>query len=146
MMDVKVAFKPLEDGDNLTIGCTFVLCHMIFNVKMKDFCRKARIVASTHMTETSDTMTYARVVSCETICLDLVISAMENMELKFVDVMNLHITSPIQEKIWTTLGPDFGLDSSKTTLVVHALYGLKSARAAFRSYLDQCIQGLVYKP
>ena len=41
-------------------------CHMVFDVKMEDFRRKARLVAGGHMTEAPPTVTYASVVSRET--------------------------------------------------------------------------------
>ena len=67
MTDVKVEFELLEDGENLPTGYNFVRCHMIFDVKMEEFCRKARLVAGGHMTETPANMTYASAVSCETV-------------------------------------------------------------------------------
>ena len=139
-----MAFKLLEDGENVTIGYTFVCCHIIFDVKMEYFLRKARIFAGGHTAETPATMTYASVVSRETVLLDLVITILNDLELNCRDVMNVYITEPIEEKIWTTIGPDFGPDSGKISLVVCDLYGLKSAGAAFYAHLGRCMQGLVY--
>ena len=45
MKDVHFAFKNLLDGQSAPIGFQKILCHMIFDVKMEDFCRKARLVA-----------------------------------------------------------------------------------------------------
>ena len=91
-------------------------------------------------------MTYTSVVSCETVCLELSISALEDLEVKCGDVMNAYKNSPIEENIWTTIGSKFVPDSSKRTLVVHALYGLKVARFAFRAHLGRCMKGLGYEP
>jgi hypothetical protein len=44
MKDVCVAFKILVDGQSAPIGYQKIPCHMIFDVKMKDFCRKARLI------------------------------------------------------------------------------------------------------
>ncbi len=41
MKDVRVAFKLLPDGQSAPIGFQKIPCHMIFDVKMEDFCRKA---------------------------------------------------------------------------------------------------------
>ena len=49
------------------------------------------------------------------------------------------------ERIWTIIGPEFGQDSGKKALVVRALYGLKSAGAAFRNHLADCMNFLKYK-
>jgi hypothetical protein len=42
-----------------------IRCHMIFDVKMEDFCRNARFVAGGHTTNTPHAMTYEIVVSRE---------------------------------------------------------------------------------
>jgi hypothetical protein len=44
------------------------------------------------------------------------------------------------------LGYDFGEDSGKRALIVRALYGIKSAGAAFRNYLASCMDHLEWKP
>ena len=52
MMDVKVAFKSLEDCEDMPIGYAYVRCHMIFDMKMKYFLQKSPLVAGGHMTDT----------------------------------------------------------------------------------------------
>ena len=60
--------------------------------------------------------------------------------------MNAYIQAPVTEKIWTTLGSEFGEDAGKKAIIVHAIYGLKSSGAAFRKHLGECMSGLGYKP
>ena len=55
------------------------------------------------------------------------------------------MTVPLSELIWTILGPEFGPDSGKKALVVRALYGLKSAGAAFRNHHADCMDFLGYQ-
>ena len=43
--------------------------------------------------------------------------------------------APTTEKVWTDLGPEFGVDAGKHTITVRALYGLQSTGAAFRAHL-----------
>ena len=45
MENVRVAFEVLKDGKSVLIGHQFVLCHMLFDIKMEDFRQKARLVA-----------------------------------------------------------------------------------------------------
>ena len=45
MKKVKAAFKILPDGTSAPNGYQKINCHMIFDVKMEDFCQKARLVA-----------------------------------------------------------------------------------------------------
>ena len=49
MNNVIVAFDVLPDGNNAPIGHQFLKCHMIFDVKMEEFCQKSRYVAGGHM-------------------------------------------------------------------------------------------------
>ena len=65
--------------------------------------------------------------------------------MKAADIMNAYITAPTKEKIWTTLGPEFGNDADKKAIIVRALYGLKSSGAAFRNHLAECMYNLGYK-
>jgi hypothetical protein len=44
------------------------------------------------------------------------------------------------------LGPEFGDDAEKRALIVRALYGLKSAGAAFRNHLAECMKHLGWHP
>ncbi len=104
---------------------------MIFDVKMEDFRRKARLVAGGHLTKAPATITYASVVSRETMRLALTFASLNDLEVKVGNVLNAYITAPVKEKVWTILGPEFGLDSGKSAIIECALYGLKSAGAAF---------------
>ena len=57
MTNVRVAFDILKDGDRAPIGHKQINCHLIFDVEMEAFRRKARLVAVGHMTETPKCMT-----------------------------------------------------------------------------------------
>ena len=76
MKNVKVAFDILPDGQSAPIGHQQMKYNMMFDVKMDDFSQKARLVAGGHMTEVPDVMTYASVVSRETVCIVLTIAAL----------------------------------------------------------------------
>ncbi len=104
---------------------------MVFDVKMEDFRQKARLLAGDHLTKAPATITYASVVSRETVRLALTFGSLNDLEVKVGNVLNAYITAPVKEKEWTILGPEFGLDSGKRAIIVRALYGLKSAGAVF---------------
>ncbi len=131
MSEVRIAFNILPDGGSAPIGYQKIPCHMIFEVKMEDFRQKARLVAGGHLTEAPATITYASVVSRETVHLALTFASLNDLEVKVGNVLNAYITAPVKEKVWTIFGPEFGLDSGKSAIIVRALYGLKSAGAAF---------------
>ncbi len=92
-------------------------------------------MAGGHLTQAPATITYASVVSHETVRLALNFASLNDLEVKVDDVLNTYITAPVMEKVWTILGPKFGHDSGKSAVIVRALYGLKSAGAAFQAHL-----------
>ena len=57
-------------------------CHLIFDVKLDGFVRKARLVAGGHQTESPAVLTYASVVSRETVRIALTIAALNDLEVK----------------------------------------------------------------
>jgi hypothetical protein len=87
------------------------------------------------MTKAPATITYASVVSRETVCIAPLMAALNDLNVKVGDVLNAYITAPITEKVWSVLGPEFGIDAGKSAMIVHALYGLKSAGAVFCTHL-----------
>ncbi len=143
---VRIAFKIQHGGNKVPPGYQYIRCHLIFDVKMENFRRKARYVAQGNMTEAPATLTYASVVSRESVRIALTLAALNDLEVKTADIKNAYLTAPVTEKIWTVLGPEFGQDCGKKALVVRALYGLKSAGAAFRNHLADCMDFLGYKP
>jgi len=144
MKGVRVAFKILVDGQSAPIGYQKIPCHMIFDVKMEDFRRKARLVAGGHKTEAPATITYASVVSCKTVRIALLMAALNDLEVKVGDVLNAYVTAPITEKVWTVLGAEFGSDAGKSAIIVRALYELKSAGAAFHAHLASFMRQMGY--
>ena len=119
---------------------------MIFDIKMEDFCRKACLVTGGRQTEAPTTITYASVVSCETVCIALLMAALNDLEVKVGDVLNLnaYTTAPVTKKVWTVLRPEFGSNAGKSAVIVRTLYGLKSAGAAFRVHLASFMRQMGY--
>ena len=59
---------------------------MIFDVKREDFRRKARLVAGGHTTAAPATITYASVVSRESVRIALLLAALNDVEVKTADI------------------------------------------------------------
>jgi hypothetical protein len=145
MNDLMVAFQLLEDDESVPVGYQYVQCHLIFDVKMENFRRKARFVAGGHMTSPPHAATYASVVSRESVRIALTIAALSDLDVLAGDVRNAYLNAPVAELIWTSCGVEFGSNNGKRALVVRVLYGLKSAGAAFRNHLAVCMTNLGYK-
>ena len=119
---------------------------MIFDIKLDGFRHKARLVAGGHMVEMPPIMTYASVVSWDMVRIALTITALNDLQVKASDVQNAFLTAPCEEKIWTTLGPEFGVDAGKSAILTCALYELKSTGASFGNHIADCMRTLGYLP
>ena len=69
-------------------------------------------------------------------------ASLNALQVMSSDIENAYLTAPAAEKIWTILGPEFGEDAGKRVIIVRSLYGLKSAGAAFRNHLADCMRHL----
>lgn len=98
------------------------------------------------MTDAPATLTYASVVSRESVRIALTLAALNDLEVKAGDIENAYLTAPAAERISIVCGPEFGPNAGKRALVVRSLYGLKSSGAAFRNHLADCMGTLGYKP
>ena len=146
LTNVMVAFKMIGVGAPAPPGHQMIKCHMIFDVKMDNFTYKARMVAGGHTTETPASITYASVVSRDSIRIALTMAALNDLQVKVGDIQNAYLTAPCREKIVTICGPEFGEHQGQTAILVRALYGLKSSGAAFRNHLATCMRMLGYTP
>jgi hypothetical protein len=148
MGNVRVAFNILPEDQPPPIAHTKIRTHIIFDVKMETLRRKARLVAGGHVTESPHpSLTYASVVSRESVRIALTLAALNDLEVKASDIQNAYLTAPLlTEKIWTVCGPEFGEDQGKNAVVVRALYGLKSAGHDYGVHIAQCMVHLGYTP
>jgi hypothetical protein len=59
MAKVRIAFKILEDGVMVPPTYQQIRCHLIFDLKIESFRRKAHFVAGGNTTKTPATLTYS---------------------------------------------------------------------------------------
>ena len=144
MEAVCVAFKVMNEDEEPPAGYQYLECHLMFDIKLDGFWYKARLIAGGHMTKTPVVLTYASVVSRDSVHIALTIATLNNHQVKASDVQNAILMPPCEEQIWTMLGPEFGADAGKKAFLVRALYGLKSAGALFGHHLADCMRTLGY--
>ena len=90
-------------------------------------------------------LTFASVVSRESVRIALTLTALNDLEVKTSDIQNAYLTAPCSEKVHTTLGTEFKENKGKTGIIIRALYGLASSGASFRNHLANCMCHLGYK-
>eukprot|EP00934_Nitzschia_sp_Nitz4_P001810 Nitzschia sp. Nitz4//scaffold191_size41780//52//5493//NITZ4_007461-RA/size41780-processed-gene-0.69-mRNA-1//1//CDS//3329540163//1810//frame0 len=144
LANVRVAFKVLGEDEEVPQGYQQLDGHFVFTVKMESFKRKARWVAGASGVETPREMTYASVVSRESVRIALTLAALNDLQVVASDIQNAYLTAPTTERIWTILGPEWGREAGRKAIIVRALYGLKSSGASFRNHLADCMRSLGY--
>jgi len=144
MRNNAIAFEFLQPGDSIPIGFTKITLHMVFDIKI-DFTRKARLVAGGHLTDVPSNLTYSSVVSRESVRIMFLIAALNDLQILSADIGNAYLNAPNREKVYAIAGKEFGSKAGQLVIIVRALYGLKSAGAAWRSHLASSLIALGYQ-
>ena len=79
LQNVRVAFEILPDRRKALICQQFVQCHMVFNIQIKEFRCKARLVAGGYITKAPPTIMYVSAVSRETVRTVLMFSTLNDV-------------------------------------------------------------------
>jgi len=115
---------------------------MVFDVKM-DFTCKAHFVAGSHTTDPPPCLTYASVISRESVWIAFLVAALNDLDISSADIGNVCLNANCAENIYTVAGKEFGPDlEGQVLLVTKALYGLKSSGAAWRKHRAESIKDL----
>lgn len=147
MSNVRVAFEEYDGNPNELVGYQQIQCHMIFDIKLtENFRRKARYVAGGHKTKPPAAVTYSSVVSRDSVRVALLLAGLNGLDILSGDIQNAYLSAPNREKVYCKAGPEFGSDCGKIMIIVRALYGLKSAGAAFRAHLAATLDDMSFSP
>jgi hypothetical protein len=68
----------LAEAKKQLVGYLQINCHMIFDIKMEGLACKARYVAGGHTTKTPKSLTFASVVTRESVQIGFLIAALNN--------------------------------------------------------------------
>ena len=136
---VKPALDVQEKGDSPPVGSTLIDLTIVFDIKM-DFTRKARICARGDQTDPPASITYASVVTRESVRIGFLVAALNDLKVLSADVAGAYLNAPCAERVHTYLGPEFGDDAGKLAIIRKALYGLRSAGFAWRSYCAEIMR------
>ena len=134
-----VAFE-FNDKDIIPVGHRRIKIHPVFDVKMFTLQRKARLVADGYMTDPPKDMTYATVVSRESVRLSFLAAALNDLNILSADIQNAYLEAQTCEKLWAWAGKEFGSNEGRPMRIVRALYGLKSSGKMFRDTLARTIR------
>jgi len=98
------------------------------------------------MTDPPVIMTYSSVVSRDSVRIGFLLAALNDLELVAADIGNAYLQATTKEKKIAIAGPEFGELQGRTMIIVRALYGLKSSRAAWHEHFANTLYDMDFKP
>ncbi len=105
-----IAFEILEPGKKAPPDWFKATGHIIFDVKM-DFTRKARWVKDGYKDPDSTTLSFAGVVSRESIMIVLTYAGFLRLPVICGEIKNAYLQAPSSEKHFIVCGPEFGTEN-----------------------------------
>ena len=140
---IEVAVEFPKDGE-APVGYQKIDCHMIFDVKMT-LERKARFVAGGHQTEPTKDITFASVVSRDSIRLAFLVAALNDLDILSADVSGAYLNAKAAEKVYFIAGKEFGPErQGRVAIITRALYGLRSSGKAWRDHMAATLRDFGY--
>jgi hypothetical protein len=88
MNKVRIVFQILNGDEAVPPTYQEIRCHIIFDVKMEDFRRKARFVAGGHTDDIPHAMTYASIVTRQLVRIALTLAGLNDLDVKIADIEN----------------------------------------------------------
>lgn len=67
---------------------------------------------------------WSGVVNADTVCFAMLLGMLNGMKILAADISSPHLMTDTKEKMWTRLGPEFGVWTGKKVIIKKALYGL----------------------
>ena len=134
----------LPEDNKPPVGYQKIDCHMIFDVKMT-LERKARFVAGGHQTEPPKDITFASVVSRDSIRLAFLVAALNDLDILSADISGAYLNANAAEKVYTIAGKEFGPErEGRVVVITRALYGLRSSGKAWRDHMAATLRDFDY--
>ena len=144
---VRVAFKLLDDNDEIPTATKLINYHLVFDVKMTDLQRKARLVAGGHLNRyVPKHITYSSVVSRESVRICFLLAALNDLDILAGDVGNAYLNARPLEKCYVKVTDPhlFGPSAvGKFALIVRALYGMKSSGNSWRLHYASILENVL---
>ena len=102
MKMIDCAFE-FPTNNKAPVGYQKINCHMVFDVKMTLEC-KAWYVAGGHQTEPSKDITFASVISRDSIRITFLVAALNDLEILSADISGAYLNVPCTEQVYTLAG------------------------------------------
>ena len=103
------------------------------------------MVADGHKTDTPCLVTYISAVSRDSVRICLLLAASNDLDDLSGDIENTYLTVPCREKYLTIGGKEISSNQDKSSIIMKALYELKSSGTAFRVLLVKTFDDMGFR-
>jgi hypothetical protein len=118
---------------------------MVFDVKY-DLRHKARLVAGGNWAVNDKEYIYSGVVRMDTVRIGFFLGELYGLSCCACGIRNAFLYGKTKEKVYTTAGPEFGVDLHGEKLIIDkSLYRLKPSAARFHEHLRESLLRLGFK-
>jgi hypothetical protein len=133
MRNIDCAFD-FPEGGKPPVGYQKIDCHMVFDVKMT-LERKARYVAGRHQTEPLKDITFASIVTRDSVRIAFLVAALNDL-VSSGDISGAYLNMKVAEKVYTIARKEFRPEKEGHPVVItRALYGLRTSGKAWRDHM-----------
>ena len=101
--------------------------------------RKSRYVSGGNLTDPPLSMTYAIVVSCDSVRLALLIAVFNDLYVLAGDIHNAYSNAPKKQKVFLYAGDEWKFDQGKVVIIYIYLYGLNYSALAWRKHRSEIL-------
>ena len=91
---MKIACQIMPNDEKAPNGYQYVNCRMVFRIEMEDFHRKSHLAVGGNATQMLDFITYSHMIMRETVCIDLTVEELRDLEVKATDVLRTYLMAP----------------------------------------------------
>ena len=106
LKNVLIAFRMLEEGEQLPVGSKQIPYHIIFDVKL-DLTRKVRLVAGGHRNkDVLKYTTFFTVASRDSVQIMFLVAALNGLKILSTDVGNAYLNAECREKVHVKCGTE----------------------------------------
>ena len=120
---------------------------MIFDVNLDAwFTRNARFVADMHKVLKTSLVTYESVLSRDSVCIVLILSDFNGLDVKCFGIQNAYLKSNPKERVWFLYGQYFGVHKGRLVVAIRDLYVLKGAVYKWGLSLRKLMRDPVFNP
>ena len=117
MKNSRATLNLIHRDDHAPVGYKEITCYLIFNVKM-DLARKSRYVEGGYITNTLSPMTYASVVSHDSVRIFFLISVLNDLYILAGDTQNAYLNALKKEKLFLALMMNGNMTKGKLLLLL----------------------------